>query len=140
MDIGCGFGYLAYFLHYRDESRLITGIDYDDDKIKLAQHGYDKTDNLQFIHGDIRNLNLIDVKYNKNMGLLINKNFDKLNSFVFSNLKKESQIIHNNVQTRVDYMQSFNPRHVKTKENKHLELGDFELLENEKFVKNINEF
>ena len=85
-------------------------------------------------------LNLIDVKYNKNMGLLIIKNFDKLNSFVFSNLKKESQIIHNNVQTRVDYMQSFNPRHVKTKENKHLELGDFELLENEKFVKNINEF
>ena len=59
-DIGCGLGYLDYYLHYRNPSRVITGIDYDQDKIALAEHGYDKTDNLSFEHGDIRSLLLED--------------------------------------------------------------------------------
>ena len=51
-------GYLGYYLHYRDTQRKIIGIDYDDHKIKIAQNGYDKTDQLLFLHGDIRNLEI----------------------------------------------------------------------------------
>ena len=57
-DIGCGLGYLSYFLHYRNEEREIVGIDYDDEKIQVAQNGYDKDDNLQFVQGDIRDLRI----------------------------------------------------------------------------------
>jgi 1-acyl-sn-glycerol-3-phosphate acyltransferase len=57
-DIGCGLGYLGYYLHYRDAQRKIIGIDYDDEKIAVAQNGYDKTDQLLFRHGDIRNLEI----------------------------------------------------------------------------------
>lgn len=53
-DIGCGYGYLSYFLHYRSDRRVITGLDYDGDKIAIAQHGYDKDQNLQFEECDIR--------------------------------------------------------------------------------------
>ncbi|MBB77581.1 MAG: methyltransferase [Crocinitomicaceae bacterium] len=55
-DIGCGYGYLSYYLHYRDESRFIKGIDYDEEKIIIAQNGYDKTESLNFEVNDIRGL------------------------------------------------------------------------------------
>ena len=57
-DIGCGLGYLSYFLHYRDEDREIIGADYDEDKIIFAQNGHDKTENLQFIAGDAREIEI----------------------------------------------------------------------------------
>lgn len=53
-DIGCGYGYLSYFLHYRDENRRITGMDYDEEKIAVAANGYDKDRQLDFVPGDIR--------------------------------------------------------------------------------------
>ncbi|MDX2361698.1 MAG: 1-acyl-sn-glycerol-3-phosphate acyltransferase [Crocinitomicaceae bacterium] len=53
-DFGCGLGYLSYFLHYRNPDREIIGIDYDEEKIGVAQNGYDKSENLQFDTGDIR--------------------------------------------------------------------------------------
>ena len=59
-DIGCGLGYLGYFLHYRGLDRVITGVDYDEDKIAIAANGYDKSDNLIFEHGDVRSLNIKD--------------------------------------------------------------------------------
>lgn len=54
LDIGCGYGYLSYFLHYRNEERSITGFDYDEDKIAVAANGYDKTEQLNFESGDVR--------------------------------------------------------------------------------------
>ncbi|MBL4593320.1 MAG: 1-acyl-sn-glycerol-3-phosphate acyltransferase [Flavobacteriales bacterium] len=53
MDIGCGYGYLSYFLHYKDESREILGVDYDEEKISIANNGFDKTENLTFNQVDI---------------------------------------------------------------------------------------
>jgi 1-acyl-sn-glycerol-3-phosphate acyltransferase len=53
LDIGCGYGYLSFFLHYKNENRIITGVDYDEDKILIAQHSYNKTNNLQFKYEDI---------------------------------------------------------------------------------------
>ncbi len=39
-DIGCGFGPLCYMLAQTSADRDILGIDYDDDKIAVAQHGW----------------------------------------------------------------------------------------------------
>lgn len=53
LDVGCGYGYLSYFLHYKDENRKILGVDYDEEKICIAANGFDKTENLVFKHEDI---------------------------------------------------------------------------------------
>jgi 1-acyl-sn-glycerol-3-phosphate acyltransferase len=55
LDIGCGYGYLSYYLHYKDENRKILGVDYDEEKISIAINGYDKKENLQFRKVDITN-------------------------------------------------------------------------------------
>ncbi len=58
LDIGCGYGYLSFFLHYKNEDRLITGIDYDEEKISVAQNSYRKTANLNFVCSDIMQADL----------------------------------------------------------------------------------
>ncbi len=50
VDIGCGFGFLSYMLSFLSENRKITGIDYDADKIAIANHCRDKNDNVNFYH------------------------------------------------------------------------------------------
>lgn len=57
-DVGCGYGYLSYYLHYRNEERQIIGVDYDREKVAIAEHGYDKTDQLHFKTGDLRELTM----------------------------------------------------------------------------------
>lgn len=52
-DIGCGYGYLSFYLHYKNRERNITGLDYDNDKIEIAQNSFDKNDNLHFQSADI---------------------------------------------------------------------------------------
>ena len=51
-DIGCGFGPLCYMLSMLSEDQDILGIDYDEDKIALAQHGWLRNEHLQFRHGN----------------------------------------------------------------------------------------
>lgn len=51
-DIGCGMGPLCYMLSLLSEDREILGIDYDEDKIAVAQHGWLRNERLQFRHGD----------------------------------------------------------------------------------------
>jgi 2-polyprenyl-3-methyl-5-hydroxy-6-metoxy-1,4-benzoquinol methylase len=53
LDIGCGYGHIAYMLAFTSENRVITGIDYDEEKIDVANHCFSKNENLQFISGDI---------------------------------------------------------------------------------------
>ncbi|MEO6732506.1 MAG: 1-acyl-sn-glycerol-3-phosphate acyltransferase [Ferruginibacter sp.] len=43
LDIGCGYGFMSYLLHFAAPQRDITGIDYDEEKIKTANHCFDKT-------------------------------------------------------------------------------------------------
>ncbi len=47
-DVGCGLGYLSYFLHYKNPNRIIIGTDYDADKIEVAKHCADKGEQLSF--------------------------------------------------------------------------------------------
>jgi 2-polyprenyl-3-methyl-5-hydroxy-6-metoxy-1,4-benzoquinol methylase len=53
LDLGCGYGFLCYMLSFTSELRVITGVDYDEEKIETARHGYSKTENLTFIHANI---------------------------------------------------------------------------------------
>lgn len=74
IDIGCGLGYLGYFLHYRDETREILGIDYDEEKIAIAQNGYDKKAQLNFETGDVR-----DIEFEKSDVIFFNDVLHYLN-------------------------------------------------------------
>jgi len=53
IDVGCGYGFLDYMLAYLSSRRKIIGIDYDNEKIEVAENGFDKPANLQFIHANI---------------------------------------------------------------------------------------
>jgi len=53
LDVGCGYGYLSYFLHYKNENREILGVDYDEEKINIANNGFDHTDKLNFKTVDV---------------------------------------------------------------------------------------
>ncbi len=58
LDLGCGYGFLCYMLQFLSDKRLITGVDYDEDKIETARHGYLKTERLQFYHADVTEFQL----------------------------------------------------------------------------------
>lgn len=51
-DIGCGYGPLCYMLALLSEKRLINGIDYDEDKIAVAQHGWLRNERIRFTCAD----------------------------------------------------------------------------------------
>jgi 2-polyprenyl-3-methyl-5-hydroxy-6-metoxy-1,4-benzoquinol methylase len=55
VDVGCGYGFLAYMLMFKSKHRLILGIDFDDEKIEVATNCVSKTDNLSFAVGDVTN-------------------------------------------------------------------------------------
>lgn len=53
LDIGCGYGFLPYMLSFTGPEREILGIDYDEEKINVAKHGFLKNKKLIFKHEDI---------------------------------------------------------------------------------------
>lgn len=53
LDIGCGYGFMAYMLSFTSAQRNITGLDYDEEKIDTANHCFSKTNNINFVHGDV---------------------------------------------------------------------------------------
>ncbi|MCB9018140.1 MAG: MMPL family transporter [Prevotellaceae bacterium] len=48
-DIGCGYGFLPYMLAFVGRNRRVVGIDYDEEKIAVADHCFSKTENLSFV-------------------------------------------------------------------------------------------
>ena len=53
LDIGCGYGFMSYMLSFTSPQRVITGIDYDEQKIDTANHCFSKTDSINFVHSDV---------------------------------------------------------------------------------------
>ncbi|MDR2557060.1 MAG: 1-acyl-sn-glycerol-3-phosphate acyltransferase, partial [Bacteroidales bacterium] len=53
VDVGCGYAPLSYALSLYSPQRKITGIDYDKEKIAVAQHCFLKNASMQFIAADI---------------------------------------------------------------------------------------
>jgi 1-acyl-sn-glycerol-3-phosphate acyltransferase len=52
VDIGCGYGMISYMLSFTSSARRITGIDYDEDKIELAENCISKNERITFIAAD----------------------------------------------------------------------------------------
>jgi 1-acyl-sn-glycerol-3-phosphate acyltransferase len=55
-DLGCGYGYLDFMLSLVSEERSILAIDYDADKIAVANNCAINNDRITFIAGDITNM------------------------------------------------------------------------------------
>lgn len=58
LDLGCGYGFLSYMLSFRSDERVITGVDYDQDKIDVADHGYLKSEKLNFYCDDLATMEI----------------------------------------------------------------------------------
>jgi 2-polyprenyl-3-methyl-5-hydroxy-6-metoxy-1,4-benzoquinol methylase len=52
-DLGCGYGYLSTLLAMQGRKRNVIGIDYDEEKVQVAQTGYYDGGNLSFATGDL---------------------------------------------------------------------------------------
>ncbi len=53
LDLGCGYGFIAYMLLFTSGKRRITGVDYDAEKIKVAENCFSKNDRINFICADV---------------------------------------------------------------------------------------
>jgi 1-acyl-sn-glycerol-3-phosphate acyltransferase len=54
IDAGCGYGFMSYMLAYMEPKREITGLDYDESKIEVAENGFDKPANLNFVSSNLQ--------------------------------------------------------------------------------------
>ncbi|MEO5892549.1 MAG: 1-acyl-sn-glycerol-3-phosphate acyltransferase [Ferruginibacter sp.] len=66
LDIGCGYGFLSYMLHFTGDQRNITGIDYDEEKIKTANHCFDRSANTNFYF-----VNALEYTFEKYDGIIL---------------------------------------------------------------------
>ncbi|MCB0699247.1 MAG: 1-acyl-sn-glycerol-3-phosphate acyltransferase [Chitinophagales bacterium] len=57
-DLGCGYGFMSYMLHWSSQDRSFIGIDYDGDKIETAQNVFLRDDDIRFEQGDLTAVNL----------------------------------------------------------------------------------
>lgn len=89
-DLGCGYGFLDYFLMHQSDERIITGVDYDEEKILVANHSYLKNERLTFVENDVMQVDItaadaiiiLDVLHYlsaENQRILIRRCFEKLN-------------------------------------------------------------
>jgi uncharacterized protein len=53
LDLGCGYGFLPYMLRLLSKDRTVTGVDYDEQKIETAKHGYLKDEGIEFVCADV---------------------------------------------------------------------------------------
>ena len=57
-DLGCGYGFLSLMLGMISTERQITGVDFDEEKIYLAQNSAIKRENVNFVAADVRKFKL----------------------------------------------------------------------------------
>jgi len=58
-DLGCGYGYMSHLLSWTAPNRRFIGLDYDEEKIAVAQHVIRYADNApQFFYGDVAEFKL----------------------------------------------------------------------------------
>ncbi|HRO47623.1 1-acyl-sn-glycerol-3-phosphate acyltransferase [Agriterribacter sp.] len=53
LDIGCGYGFMSYMLHFAAPGRIITGIDYDAEKTIVANHCFSRNERIGFKYADV---------------------------------------------------------------------------------------
>lgn len=52
LDVGCGYGFMANMLALTSKERTVRGIDFDVEKVTVAQHGYVNSPNVAFAFGN----------------------------------------------------------------------------------------
>lgn len=52
-DLGCGYGFMTYMLHWAAPGRALTGVDYDLEKVEVAQGNFLRTEDILFEQGDL---------------------------------------------------------------------------------------
>src|SRR5690606_22112759 len=57
-DLGCGYGFMSYMLHWAASERKFVGVDYDEEKIETAQNIFLRDENIHFEQGDLTNYEL----------------------------------------------------------------------------------
>ena len=57
VDMGCGYGYLSYMLYFTGKEREIVGLDYDEEKIEVAQNSYAKNRQIHFETANLAHYN-----------------------------------------------------------------------------------
>ena len=60
VDIGCGYGMMSYMLCLTSEKRNILGIDYDSEKIELAENCLLKNERIRFVAADAITFDVAD--------------------------------------------------------------------------------
>ena len=58
LDIGCGYGFMTYMLQFSAPERDITGYDYDEEKIEVANHCFSRNVNTRFFNYDINQVQI----------------------------------------------------------------------------------
>ena len=53
LNIGCGYGYMDYMLYLCANDRKITGVDYDAEKVEVANNCWLRNEHVNFVHADI---------------------------------------------------------------------------------------
>jgi len=53
LDLGCGYGFLPYMLRLLSPARKLVGVDYDEQKIRVANHCVLRTEDIHFVHADV---------------------------------------------------------------------------------------
>ncbi len=53
LDLGCGYGFISYMLMFTSEARQITGVDYDTEKIEVAENCFSKNERIHFSCSDV---------------------------------------------------------------------------------------
>lgn len=57
-DLGCGYGFAAYLLQWSAPGRDMVGVDYDEEKIAVAQGNFLRNENIAFQAADVLGINL----------------------------------------------------------------------------------
>ena len=52
-DLGCGYGFMTYMLHWAAPERIFTGVDYDEEKVAVAQGNFLRDDAIHFEQADL---------------------------------------------------------------------------------------
>jgi uncharacterized protein len=58
LDIGCGYGFMAYLLQMAAKDREILGYDHDEEKIAVANHCFSRNEKIHFFKSDINQMRI----------------------------------------------------------------------------------
>ena len=59
LDIGCGYGLMSYMLQFSAPGRDVTGFDYDEDKIAVANYNFSRNERIRFVEKDISTMEIL---------------------------------------------------------------------------------